>query len=264
MKSRQPRRARHPRHPRPSAADRQTFLTTTFERCARRAHARHARPAWKKIGSFAIVLVLLALAWRYTPLAELITAERIRSWAEAAGGRAWSPLVVIAAYSPAVFLMFPRPLITLFAVIAYGPWLGFATAMCGDVVAAISTYFAGRALPPNTVRRIGGEKAAETSKVLRTHGVLPSFAASIAPIAPFIVVGMAAGAAHVKLWQYLLGNALGMAPGTLASTVFADQVAGALEDPSSMNFWLIGGVAVAFVVLMVIVRRWFARVREKG
>jgi uncharacterized membrane protein YdjX (TVP38/TMEM64 family) len=209
-------------------------------------------------------VVALFLAWRYTPLAELITAQRIRTWAQAVGDVPWSPLLVVAAYSPAVFLMFPRPLITLFAVIAYGPWFGFAIAMCGDIVAALVSYFAGRALPPDTLRELGGDKVERTGKALRGHGVLPSFAASIAPIAPFVVVGMAAGAARVKLWQYLAGNALGMAPGTLASTVFADQVAAALEDPSTINYWLIAGVAVFFVVLIVIVRRWLKKLEANA
>jgi uncharacterized membrane protein YdjX (TVP38/TMEM64 family) len=75
---------------------------------------------------------------------------------------------------------------------------------------------------------------------------------------------MAAGAARVKLWQYLAGNALGMAPGTLASTVFADQVAAALEDPSTINYWLMAGVAVFFVILIVIVRRWLTKLQHRA
>jgi phospholipase D1/2 len=240
-----------------------TFVASAFTRCARRAHKRHSRPAWKKLVALVIVSVSLFMAWRFTPLAELITAERIRGWAQAASDVRWSPFVVIAAYSPAVFLMFPRPLITLFAVIAYGPWLGFALAMCGDVLAAALAYYAGRALPGGTLRELGGEKVTQTAKTLRGHGVLPSFAASIAPMAPFVIVGMAAGTARIKLWQYLVGNALGMAPGTLASTVFADQVSAALEDPSTINYWVIAGVALFFAILVLVVRRWLAKMQHR-
>jgi uncharacterized membrane protein YdjX (TVP38/TMEM64 family) len=240
------------------------LVTSAFTSCARRAHRQYGRPAWKKLVSLAVLILGLSLAWRYTPLAELITGERIRAWAEAVGNVKWSPLLVVAAYTPAVFLMFPRPVITLFAVIAYGPWMGFVTAMCGDVVAALSTYGAGRALPRNTVRELAGDKAAEISKAIRGHGVLPSFAASIAPVAPFPVVGMAAGAAGIKLWHFLLGNALGMAPGTLASTVFADQIAAALEDPSTINYGVIAAIAAGFLLLIFIVRRWLARLQKKS
>ena len=43
--------------------------------------------------------------------------------------------------------MFPRPLITLFAVIAFGPWLGFVYSMTGILLAALVTYYVGVKLP---------------------------------------------------------------------------------------------------------------------
>lgn len=239
------------------------LVTGTFQHCARRAHARHARPTWRKLLSVAAILFALFLVWRFTPLAEYVTAENIRGWARAAGDTTWTPIVAIAAYTPAVFLMFPRPLLTLFAVIAYGPWFGFGIAMCGDLLAALSTYYAGRALPQETVRDLAGERLQEASKALRGHGVLSSFVASIAPVAPFIVVGMAAGAAGIRLWHYLAGNLLGMTPGTLASTVFARQIAMALEDPSQINYWVIAGVVVFFVLAILVARRWLARMQRR-
>jgi uncharacterized membrane protein YdjX (TVP38/TMEM64 family) len=74
---------------------------------------------------------------------------------------------------------------------------------------------------------------------------------------------MMAGAAGIGLWQYLAGTALGMVPGTLATTVFADQVRNALDDPSRINYWLVGGIVVVLVVLTLIVRRWLAKVQQR-
>ena len=39
------------------------------------------RPAWGKIAAAALVLAALAAVWRFTPLAEYVTAERISGWA---------------------------------------------------------------------------------------------------------------------------------------------------------------------------------------
>ena len=50
------------------------------------------------------------------------------------------------------------------------------------------------------------------TKLLRRHGLSASFACSIAPVAPFIAVGMVAGAMRVKLWHYLAGMLAGMLP----------------------------------------------------
>lgn len=53
-------------------------------------------------------------------------------------------------------------------------------------------------------------------------------------------------------------------PGTLASTVFADQVAAALEDPSTINYWVIAGIGIFFLVLIVVDRRWLAKVQRRA
>ena len=216
-------------------------------------------PAWIKLGLLVFVLAGLALAWRYTPLSELITTGRILATAEDARGRAWVPLVVIAAYSVAAFVLFPRPLITLFAVIAFGSVLGFVYGLIGIVGAALTTYYTGRALPRDTIRRLAGARLNNMSELVRKRGLLAVFAVRIVPVAPFAVVGFVAGAIRVRLRHYVAGTLLGMAPGTLATSIFGDQLTVALRDPSRINYWVIAGVALCFVVLIVLVRRWFAR-----
>jgi phospholipase D1/2 len=221
--------------------------------------AHKSAPAWGKLAVLAFVFLVLTLAWRYTPLAGVVTAERVIDWARSVGHIWWAPLLVIAAYSPAAFIMFPRPLITLFAVIAFGPWLGFFTSITGIVGAALATYYAGRVLPRRTVRHLAGAKLHEMSDVLRRRGLIAVFAVRIIPVAPFAVEGMIAGAVRIKVWHYVVGTIMGMAPGTLTTTVFGDQFATALEDPSRINYWLVAAVAVLFTVLIYFVRRWFAK-----
>jgi len=216
-------------------------------------------PAWGKIAAITLVIAGLAAAWRYTPLSEYVTAERIIAWAESVGKIGWAPFVVMMAYTPACFVMFPRPLITLFAVIAFGPVLGFIYSIVGILGAALATYYVGRALPKGSVRHIVGDKLNEMTEVLRRRGLLACFAMRIVPAAPFAVEGIAAGAVRIKLWHYSLGTVLGMAPGTLTTSVFGDQIQTALADPSRMNYWLIAGVVLFFVVLILIVRRWFLK-----
>jgi len=221
--------------------------------------AHGTAPAWGKIALIALIVAAFTLAWRYTPLATVVTGERVIEWARSVGHVWWAPLPVIVAYTPAAFIMFPRPLITLFAVIAFGPWLGFATSIAGIVVAALATYYAGCVLPRRTVRHLAGAKLDEMKHVLRRRGLLAILAVRIIPVAPFAIEGMIAGAARIKVWHYVVGTILGMAPGTLTTTVFGDQFATALEDPSRINYWLVAGVAAFFIVLIYIVRRWFAK-----
>ena len=92
---------------------------TTDDYAPGAAGAEKHGPAWGKIALIAAVVFGLTLVWRYTPLADVITAQRVIDWARSVGDVWWAPIVVIAAYSPAAFTMFPRPLITLFTSVPF-------------------------------------------------------------------------------------------------------------------------------------------------
>jgi uncharacterized membrane protein YdjX (TVP38/TMEM64 family) len=163
----------------------------------------------------------------------------------------------MAAYTPASFTMFPRPLITLFAVVAFGPWLGVGYALAGILLAAASNYYVGRMMNRATVRKIAGNRLNRISEVLRRRGLIAMTAVRLVPIAPFAVVGLVAGAIRVRLHHFIAGTFLGMLPGALATTVFGDQLTAALRDPGLINYWLIAGVVVVFAIGIFAVRRWF-------
>jgi uncharacterized membrane protein YdjX (TVP38/TMEM64 family) len=239
-------------------ADARTPTSRPRTRRRSRADARDG-PAWGRIALIALAIAALTALWRYTPLHDYLTPERVFDWAHAFGSAWWAPIAVIVAYTPACLTMFPRPLITLFAVIAFGPWLGFVYSMTGILLAALVTYFIGVKLPDATVHRLAGPKMDGIAEVLRRRGLIASLAVRIVPVAPFAIEGFIAGNIRIKLVDYLLGTFLGMLPGTLTTTVFGHQIQQALEDPSRINWWLVGGVVALFVVLIVFVRRWFAK-----
>ena len=200
-------------------------------------------PAWGKIALIALVIAALSATWRYTPLREYLTPERVFDWAQTFGRQWWAPLAVMAAYTPACFTMFPRPLITLFAVIAFGPWLGFVYSMTRHPARGARDLLrrrqaAGRHGAP--ARRT--EDGCAHRRASHAAASLACFAVRIVPAAPFAVEGFVAGNIGIKLRDFLLGTFLGMLPGTLTTTVFGDQIQTALEDPSRINWWLVGGV----------------------
>jgi phospholipase D1/2 len=161
-------------------------------------------------------------------------------------------------------VMFPRPLITLATVLVFGVWLGFAYAMAGIMVAALATYYAGRRVRRETVRRLAGRKIDRLSGALRRGGVLAMTAVRLVPLAPFPVVGLVAGALRVGVWPYAIGTFLGNLPGVLAATIFADQLAAALDDPATIDWWLVGGVIAVLIAGTIAVRKWLARAASTG
>ena len=214
------------------------------------------RPAWGKLAAFALLIALLAALWRFTPLAEVVTAENTIAWAKEFGSQWWAPLVVMAAYTPACFVMFPRPLITLAAVVAFGPWLGFVYAIAGIVGAAVATYYAGARMRRDTVRRLAGPGLDRMVEVLKKYGLLAMTLLRLVPLAPFAIEGIVAGAVRLKLWHLAAGTAIGMLPGTLATTVFGDQLESALSG-GSFNWWVVGGVVALLAAGSWAVKRWF-------
>jgi uncharacterized membrane protein YdjX (TVP38/TMEM64 family) len=114
----------------------------------------------------------------------------------------------------------------------------------------------------DTVRRLGGPQLDRMVAVLRKHGLLAMTLLRLVPAAPFFVEGIVAGATRLKLWHLLAGTAIGMLPGTLAATVFGDQLQTALSG-GGINWWLVGGCAAAFAAGLVFVKRWFSRMARR-
>jgi len=214
------------------------------------------RPLWHKLLAVVLVLAGLTALWRYTPLAEWIDAEHITQWAQQFQGNPWAMLLVVGAYTPASVLMFPRPLITLFAVAAFGAWAGLALGLTGIVLAALATYVVGYKAGRATARRIAGPRLNKISDAMRQRGLLAMTAVRLVPIAPFAVVNVVAGAINIKLWHFIVGTALGMLPGALVATVFGDQLLAGLSDGGSLNIWPILGVLVLMGGAVWATRRW--------
>jgi uncharacterized membrane protein YdjX (TVP38/TMEM64 family) len=219
-------------------------------------------PQWGKLIAVVVVLAGLAAAWRYTPLSEYITGQRVSGWARAMRDSPWAPFLIVVAYTPAAFVMFPRPLLTLITVIAFGPWLGFTYSMLGIMLAALATFYAGRALPDTTVKQIAGESMGQLTPRLRKHGFLAVLALRMTPVTPFTMDGIVSGAVGIGVWDYSAATFVGMLPGVLAGTVFGKQMAAALDDPSRINYWVLGAVIVVFAAITYGVGRWLGKQQE--
>ncbi|HEX7813481.1 MAG TPA: VTT domain-containing protein, partial [Burkholderiales bacterium] len=244
--------------------DKPVSLDSLMEHISAPVQTKSAPRRWRTLLVAIAVLAVLTAIWRYTPLAQYVTAERITALAENVSGLWWVPLLLIAAYTPACLTMFPRPLITLFAIVAFGPALGAAYAMCGILLAAAVTYWMGTWMNPATVRRIAGEKLNHVSEILRERGLLAVTALRLVPLAPFSVEGLVAGAIRIKLWHFLLGTFFGTLPGTFATTVFGDQISSALRNSGQINYWIIGGVVAVMAAGTWFVKRWLFNSKSKG
>src|SRR5258706_1793046 len=220
-------------------------------------------PAWTKLALIALLVLALTALWRWTPLAHAVGAEAVIGVAKDFGSRWWAPLLLMASYTPACLVMFPRPLITLAAVIAFGPWLGFLYALIGIVLSSIVTYYIGRRMRRDTVRRIAGPKLDRMIQVLKKYGLLAMTLLRLVPLAPFAVESIVAGAIHMRVWHVALGTAIGLLPGTLATTIFGEAIETALTGTRDFNWWLVGLAVGLLAGGILAVKRWFTKMSRR-
>jgi phospholipase D1/2 len=214
------------------------------------------RPAWGKLIAGVLVLAALAAAWHWTPVAAYLTRENIGIWARTVGYSSWAPIAVVLSYTPAAFLLFPRPVLMLLTVMTFGTGLGSLYSALGILLAAFVTYSAGRLMRKERLRRIASEQFDEVSGVLKEHGVLAVSIGNMVPFPPFAVKGMIAGAIRINAWQYCIGSILGMTPGLLAGTFFARELRSVFKDPAQMSWWVVVGALVGFGLVALLSRRW--------
>ena len=233
------------------------------EREVAEKHVDRERPAWGKVlGLVATVAGLMAL-WQLTPLRNVATPEAALRWAKAFGEHWWAPWAVMAAFTPACLVMFPRPLITLAAVIAFGPVWGFFYSLAGICASSAVTWWMGQHMRRDTVRRIAGAKLDRMAEVLKKHGLLAMTLLRLVPLAPFAVESIVAGAIRMKLWHVVVGTAIGLLPGTLTTTVFGDAIETAISGAGRVNWWLVGGALALLAGGAWAVKRWFTRMERR-
>jgi uncharacterized membrane protein YdjX (TVP38/TMEM64 family) len=216
-------------------------------------------PAWGKLAVIVLVVALLAAAWRFTPLREFASAEHILGWTRAVRGRWWAPIVLVASYIPASFVLLPRPLLTLVVILTFGAVLGVAYATTGALLAACAAYVAGRYVPRRTLERLAGDALKPLGAALRENGAIAIFAANMVPVPPSVVQNMIAGAVRIPLWKFLAGTLASLLPGILAWLLFGGQLSNALEDASKVRYGLIAAGVLVFAGLTFAGRRWIAK-----
>jgi len=222
-------------------------------------------PGRRALALMCLLAVALALAWSFTPLADLVTREHVIEWGRDFSRFAWAPLLVILAYTPAAYAMFPRWLITMVAVIAFGPWKGFIYGLLGMLIAGLASFLPGRLVRRDTVRRLAGPRVNRLSAALYHRGALAVAIVRLVPIAPFVVVNLVMGAMRIRLRDFIVGSLVGVLPGMLAATVLSEQVSRVLADPADINGWLIAVAAALLITLVYFGQRWLRRLdRESG
>lgn len=216
------------------------------------------------IAAGAALTLVLAMVWKFTPLAEVVTIERSVEWVEAFSTSWWAPIAILLAFTPASFVMFPRQLIIIAAAVAFGPIKGWLLSIAGVGIAALVGWLLGRQMNEARVRRWAGPRFEPTAKLLRRRGLVAVMALRTLPVAPFTVESIVAGALRLKWTDLLLGTLFGMAPGMLGTSFIGDQIGAAISSGREFNPWIVAAAVVWTLAVATFAKFWFARIRKEA
>lgn len=206
-----------------------------------------------------VSVLLLAAGWRWTPLREWVDIEAILNSLAALRGDWLAPVIVSIIYILGGLIAIPVTLMIVSTGIAFGAFYGFAYALLGAGMSAIVTYAIGQALGHDMLRRFSHRWVARVSRRLAQQGLLAIITLRVIPVAPFSVINLVAGASHIRFRDFMVGTLLGMTPGTLALTVFSDQVVGAIQTPEAIRIATLLALAVAIAIGAWTLSRWLLK-----
>jgi phosphatidylserine/phosphatidylglycerophosphate/cardiolipin synthase-like enzyme/uncharacterized membrane protein YdjX (TVP38/TMEM64 family) len=207
------------------------------------------------LSAIVVALALLALAWRFTPLRDWLSLDRLVDAGEALQTHAYAPLIVLVAYVVGGLLVFPLMLLIAGTAIVFGPVLGTLYALAGALSSASVVYTIGRKLGRETIRRLAGRRLNDLSHRLARRGLLAIVFVRLVPVAPYSIVNVVAGAAHIGWRDFLLGTLIGLCPGVLLISLFVDRAAAAIRHPGPVTFALLTAIAGLIVAVAYVVNR---------
>lgn len=205
----------------------------------------------------AVVVVCLAglAAWNLTGLERLLASDGLAAWLDPLRGGIASSLVWLAVYVVGGFAMVPVTALIAACGLLLGAWQGFLVALGGSLTSALAGYAAGHVLRRDAIRRLAGRRLNRLSRAFARGGVATVTALRLAPVAPFTVVNLVAGASRLAARDFLLGTALGMAPGILVLTLLADRALAAIRDPGALSAAILAAVMLGGALGL----RWLRR-----
>ncbi|WP_410474542.1 VTT domain-containing protein [Guyparkeria sp. TX1] len=223
-------------------------------------------PVRRKAAAFALLIalfVVIAAMLKFTPLGEALAPgeliDRLADLRDAPGGTwAFLGLAVIG-----LLLGVPATPVVVAAGLLFGAWAGFGLAYGALVTAALTGFLVGQFLGAEALRRLAGKRLDRLSRTLARRGILTVFSLRLVPLAPFAVVNLVAGASRIRFRDFLIGSLAGLVPGTVALTIFSDQLLRTLLDPSPATIGVLVLITAAFIGIGWGLSRWLA-LREQA
>jgi uncharacterized membrane protein YdjX (TVP38/TMEM64 family) len=135
--------------------------------------------------------------------------------------------------------------------------------MIGCLTSAAVLFAIGSRLGKTRVKRLMGKRFDTISQRIASKGILTTAILRNIPIAPFSLVNFAAGVSHLRFWDYIVGTALGMAPGVGAASFLGDRLIQVFDDPSLANLGLFALFVTVIAIAAITLAKMFVRSSQR-
>jgi len=179
-----------------------------------------------------------------------------------------SALTMILLYMVSLAFFCPGTPFNLASGFLFGFALGATVAIIGCISGAILAFVLGRTIARDWVKT----KVENNSKfrvidwAIQKNGLYIVTLTRLSPLFPFPLLNYMFGATRIKVWQYVVGTLVGIAPGTIAysylGTLMRDLAdiwseGGETEDSHKILWWIFGIIVtlVSTVVISLITHR---------
>jgi uncharacterized membrane protein YdjX (TVP38/TMEM64 family) len=218
--------------------------------------------AWRAVAVSFLLFGGVGLVFLFgASLLGLDGAAEVERWMGAGVTGPWALPVAVASFAAFAFLGVPQFVLIAAAVVAFGPWAGFAYSWVGTLISALVGFALGRRFGSRALSAVGGPGVRRFMEMIGRNGFMASLVVRLAPSAPFIVVNMAAGVTPMRLRDFAAGTAIGIVP-KIALTAFAGASAVRALSGGGAGHWLVLGAAAAVWLGSALVARAWIRRRE--
>lgn len=211
-----------------------------------------------------LVLLLISLAWRFTPLKESVDFETIIGWQRSLKDHPAAVFWVVGAYLAGSLVLFPVTVLNVATIATFGPVLGNAYGFAGWFCSAALGFGIGRVMRRELVHKLARSRIHYLLHRAGRHGFLTVLTMRILPIAPFTVVNLFVGAAGIRFADFFFATVIGRIPGIVTLTLFGLQLENFLRRPDVESSVLLALAILLIPLVTALLCRRFVAQQVRG
>lgn len=217
-----------------------------------------ARRPWWKLGGLVVILAAAALLSRLTPLGAYLTVSGLLDVREMLRASVWAPLLFVALYAGATAVAIPGSALTIAGGAIFGLWFGVLLNTLGANIGANAAFGLARALGREGVERLAGRRLQGLDRATAERGFAGLLVLRLIPLVPFNALNVGSGFTAVRWRDYLLATMIGILPGTIVYTFFADALVDGTAHASrdaSVRLWIAAALFGVLIAVPIVLRR---------